>query len=78
MVDDRRGARLQALQGAEHGRVVNDVEVEGAVEAPPDQLEDVGEALWGAWRGRHPPRQGRVQVMVGADQPGRRVVSWHG
>ena len=71
VVDDGGAARLQRLQRAQLGRPLDDVEVERPVEAPPDQLQDVGEAGGRAGRGGHPPGQCGIQVMVGADQPGR-------
>ena len=44
VVDDRGRAVLERLEGAEHRRPADHLEVEGRVEAPPDLLEDLLEA----------------------------------
>ena len=71
MVDDAGGAAHQRLGGAEAGARPDHVEVEGGVEAPPHLLEDRCEVGGRGRRGRHPARQRRVQVVVGADETGR-------
>lgn len=69
MVDDRRASALEGLEGAEHGRPPDHLLVEGAVEPPPDQLEDLDETTGCPRWSRHSPGEGGVEVMVGADQP---------
>ena len=61
--------RQAALQRSELRRPLEHLEVEGGVESPPDQFQDLLERGGGAWWGWHPPGQRRVQVVVGADQP---------
>ncbi len=70
MVDDRRAAAFERLERAELGRPLDQVEVEGAVEPPPDELEDLAEPGRHARRCRHAARQRRVEVVVGADHAG--------
>ena len=43
MVDDRGRPRLERLERAEQRAPAQHLEVEGAVDAPPDELEDLGE-----------------------------------
>ena len=66
VVDDRGRPALERLQRPEHRRPPDHLQVERRVEAPPHLLEDLREALRGARRRGHPPRQGGVQVVVGA------------
>ncbi len=71
VVDDGRGPRLQGLDRPQQRRPAHQLQVEGGVEPPPHLVEDLGEARRRLRRGRHAPGQGRVQVVVGADQAGR-------
>ena len=71
VVDDRRAPDRQRFQRPQPGRPGDRVEVEGLVQPPPDQLQDLPERRGRPRRRRHPAGQRRVQVVVGADQPGR-------
>ena len=70
VVDDGGRAALERLEGTEHGRPADHLEVEGGVEAPPDLLEDLHERRRRPGRRRHPAGQRRVEVVVAADEPG--------
>ena len=71
MVDDRGRSTLERLQRAQHRRPPDHLEVEGAVEPPPHELEDLGKLSGRARRCGHPPSQGRVEVVVSADEAAR-------
>ena len=71
VVDDGRGAALECLQRPQHGGPADHLQVEGGVEAPPDLLQYLSEVGGDPRRGRHPPRQRRVEMVVGAHQAGR-------
>ena len=45
VVDDRRAAPLECLEGTEPGRPLDGVRVEGAVEPPPHEFEDLDDAI---------------------------------
>src|ERR1700730_17707927 len=70
MVDDERRTPLEGLARGQRGGPPDHLEVEGGVETPPHLLEDLGERGRGARRRRHPPGEGRVQVVVAADERG--------
>ena len=53
------------------------LEVEGPVEPPPHELEDLGERRRRPRRRRHAARQRGVEVVVRVDQPGRRLAAAH-
>jgi hypothetical protein len=71
VVDDGRGARAQGVEPAAQRGGTDGPLVERAVEAPPDPLEDLGEGHRWIQAVGHPPAQGRVQVVVGADVAGQ-------
>ena len=70
VVDHAGHAAAHRVDGGGEGRGANQVVVERAVEAPPDQLEDLGEVARRPGRGGHAAGEGRVDVVVGADQAG--------
>ena len=43
--------------------------VQGKIEFPPDFLQDLGEIKRGLGRRRHTHCQGRIEVMMGVDEP---------
>ena len=45
MVDYRRRPALESFEGTQHGGPPDHLEVEGAVEPPPDELEDLLEVV---------------------------------
>ena len=71
MVDDRRRSPLERLERPQHRRPPDHLEVERAVEPPPDELEDLREVARRSRRRRHAAGQRRVEVMVTADEPAR-------
>ncbi len=72
MVDDRSRSTLERLERAEHRRPLQHLEVERDVEPPPHLLEDLDERRRRARGRRHAASERRVQVMVRADETGRR------
>jgi hypothetical protein len=71
VIDDGGGARLERLDRAQQRRPPDRLGVEGHVEPPPDPLEDLGEVGRRDGGRRHAPGKRGVEVMVGADEPGR-------
>ena len=68
VVHDGGGAALQRLEGAEHGGPADHLQVQRAVQAPPDELQDLLEVAGRPRRGGHAAGQRRVQVVVRADE----------
>ena len=73
---DGRRSRSCPLSSASSAPSIADhrehLEVERDVEPPPDLLEDLGERRRRARRRGHAPRERGVEVVVRADEPGRR------
>ena len=70
VVDDGGAPGLERFERSELGRPLEHLEVEGGVEAPPDLLEHRQEGRGRRRRRRHAAGERRVQVVVGAHQPG--------
>ena len=70
VVDERRRAGEQRLHPADERRRADRVLVERSVEAPPDPLQDLQEALGRLERVGHPARERRVEMGVRADVAG--------
>ena len=73
MIDDRRTPRLERFERTELGRPLQHLEIERRVEPPPDLFEHVEKRRRCAGRSGHPSREGRIQVVVGADEPRSRA-----
>jgi hypothetical protein len=73
VVDDAGRARFEGLQGSKHGRPADHLHIERPVEPPPDQLQDLAELRRHPRRRGHASGQGRIQVMVAANQARGRV-----
>ena len=67
VVDERRRPGEERLHPADERGGAGRVVVEGAVEPPPDPLQDLQEVLRRRERVRHPARERRVEVRVRAD-----------
>ncbi len=70
MVDHGRDAGPGALDEADERREVDVFLLEGAVEGPPDPLEDLVELGGRLAHERHAPGERRVEVRVGVHEPG--------
>ena len=70
VVDDGGDAAEGRAGAADEGAEVDGLVVEGAVELPPELLEDLDKVLGGLLGRRHPDGEGGVEVVVADDQAG--------
>ena len=71
MINDGGGTAFKGFQSPEFGRPLQHLQVEGTVEPPPHLLQDGGKVWRGPGRRGHATGQGRIEVMMCADKPGR-------
>jgi hypothetical protein len=70
MIEDRRAAPPDTVGQRQLGRQVNSLEIEGAIQSPPESIEYIGEIAHRR-AGIQSARQRRVEMMMQIDETGR-------